>query len=105
MWAIPTEKNGKKFGHPAMFPEALADRILRLFSFRGDAILDPFNGAGTTTKVAKKTGRNYLGIDIDKGYCETAQKRVDETEVVDFVFDNTKVVIDEEKLKKLNKTK
>jgi DNA modification methylase len=42
----------KKYDHPAMFPEALAERVLKLFSYKNDIILDPFNGAGTTTAVA-----------------------------------------------------
>ena len=65
-WSIAPEKKMKEFGHPAMFPERLANRTLKLFSFKGDIILDPFNGVGTTTKVAKQTGRRYLGIDTSK---------------------------------------
>ena len=79
IWNIPGERNMKEWGHPAMFPEAIADRILRLFSFRGDTVMDVFNGVGTTCAVAKRTGRHYIGIDIDKGYCDIAQKRVEET--------------------------
>ncbi len=76
-WSIAPERHMKEFGHPAMFPEALAERVLKLFSYRGDVVLDPFNGAGTTTVVAKKNGRRYLGIDISEEYCATAQKRMD----------------------------
>ena len=77
-WSIAPERHMKEFGHPAMFPEALAERVLKLFSYKGDVVLDPFNGAGTTTVVAKKTGRRYLGIDISEDYCVTAQRRIDE---------------------------
>ena len=77
-WSVAPERNMRKYNHPAMFPEGLADRAIRLFSFQGDLILDPFNGAGTTTVVAKKTNRRYLGIDVSKEYCETARKRMSE---------------------------
>lgn len=76
-WSIAPERHMKEFGHPAMFPENLVERVLKLFSFKGDVVLDPFNGAGTTTVVAKRTGRRYLGIDISSEYCETAEKRID----------------------------
>ena len=75
-WTIAPERNMKKYGHPAMFPEALVERCLKLFSYKKDIILDPFNGTGTTTKVAKLLDRRFIGIDIDKGYCETAIKRL-----------------------------
>jgi len=74
-WSIAPERKMKEFDHPAMFPEELVQRVLQLFSFENDIILDPFNGAGTTTSVAKKLNRRYLGIDISEKYCETAQKR------------------------------
>jgi len=75
-WSVAPERRMKEYGHPAMFPENLADRALRLFSFQGDLVLDPFNGAGTTTLVAKKTGRRYLGIDISSDYCKSAEERM-----------------------------
>ena len=78
-WSIAPERGmSARFGHPAMFPEELARRVLRLFSFRGNAILDPFNGAGTTSLVAKKTGRKFLGVDISPEYCATAERRLKE---------------------------
>lgn len=55
-----------------MFPEELAQRVIKLFSFKGDIVLDPFNGVRTTTVVAKRLGRKYVGIDID--YCRNAKK-------------------------------
>ena len=78
-WSIAPERNMKEYNHPAMFPEELADRILKLFSFRGDVVLDPFNGVGTTTVVAKRIGRKYLGIDISKDYCDKAENRISST--------------------------
>lgn len=75
-WSIAPERHMKEFGHPAMFPENLVERVLKLFSFKNDIVLDPFNGAGTTTLVAKKFNRRYLGIEISQEYCETAEKRI-----------------------------
>lgn len=75
-WSIAPERNMREYGHPAMFPEELANRILKLFSFRNDYVLDPFAGVGTTALTAKKSGRRYLGIDISPEYCETAERRL-----------------------------
>ena len=75
-WSIAPERKMKEYGHPAMFPEALADRIIRLFSFRNDVILDPFAGIGTTCIAAKRNCRKYLGIDIVEKYCDTANSRL-----------------------------
>jgi DNA modification methylase len=78
-WSIAPEKKMKQYGHPAMFPENLVDRVLKLFSFRGDVVLDPFNGVGTTTAVAKKLSRRYIGIDYSQEYCDKAKQRLNET--------------------------
>lgn len=75
-WDIAPERNMKNYDHPAMFPEKLVERVLKLFSYRNDIILDPFNGAGTTTLVAKRLGRQFLGIDISEEYCKTAEVRL-----------------------------
>ena len=75
-WSVSPERKMKKYDHPAMFPEALAERILKLFSYQNDIILDPFNGAGTTTAVAKRLNRGFLGIDISELYCKTARDRL-----------------------------
>ena len=75
-WSIAPERNMKEFDHPAMFPEELARRTLLLFSFKGDVILDPFAGVGTTCTVAKQLNRRYLGIDISPAYCQMAEKRI-----------------------------
>jgi DNA modification methylase len=78
-WSIAPERNMKDFNHPAMFPEELATRVIKLFSFENDIILDPFNGAGTTTFIARRFNRNYLGIDVSKEYCTTAENRMSGT--------------------------
>lgn len=75
-WSIAPERKMKELGHPAMFPTSLVERILKLFSFENDIVLDPFNGVGTTTLVAKRLNRNYLGLDISKDYTEKAQNRL-----------------------------
>jgi len=78
-WSIAPERNMKKYEHPAMFPEELVARLLKLFSYKNDFALDPFNGVGTTTSVAKKLNRKFLGIDIAPEYCKTAELRLLET--------------------------
>jgi len=85
-WDIPPEYNMKKYGHPAMFPEPLTERVLKLFSFKNDLILDPFNGVGTTTAVAKRLSRNYIGIDISDEYCKKAEDRVKNTQINTSLF-------------------
>lgn len=66
----------KKYNHPAMFPEGLVMRLLKLFSYQDDVVLDPFNGVGTTALVAYKLRRKYIGIDISEEYCKTAEERL-----------------------------
>ena len=68
----------KNYEHPAMFPEELVERVLKLFSYKNDIVLDPFNGAGTTSVVAKMLKRKYLGIDISDKYCKTAERRIED---------------------------
>jgi site-specific DNA-methyltransferase (adenine-specific) len=63
--------------HPAPFPLELAHRLVRMFSFHGDTVLDPFCGTGTTMLAALKTGRNSIGIDIDPEYCRMALRHLD----------------------------
>lgn len=77
-WDIAPEHNMKKYNHPAVFPESLVLRLLKLFSYQDDIVLDPFNGVGTTSLVAFKTKRRYIGIDISKKYCRIAEKRIKE---------------------------
>jgi DNA modification methylase len=83
-WSIAPERNMKEYGHPAMFPPELAYRVLRLFTYRDDVVVDPFNGAGTTTLVAERLGRRYLGVDLSAEYCATAEKRILEEPLKDY---------------------
>ncbi len=64
--------------HPAPYPLELAERLVRMFSFVGDTVLDPFMGTGTTTVAAAKWGRNSIGFEIDRHYYKLAQKRISE---------------------------
>lgn len=65
-------------GHPAPFPQALAERLIRLFSFAGDTVLDPFLGTGTTSVAAAATGRNSIGNEVDNTYLDIARQRMEE---------------------------
>ena len=62
--------------HPAPYPVELAERLIRMFSFAGDTVLDPFNGTGTTQVAAKKWGRNSVGIEIEPAYYDIAKSRL-----------------------------
>jgi DNA modification methylase len=62
--------------HPAPYPLELADRLIRMFSFVGDTVLDPFTGTGTTSVAAALAGRSSMGIDIDPGYLDMAHQRL-----------------------------
>ena len=86
-WSIAPERKMKNYGHPAMFPVELAYRALKLFSYQDDVILDPFNGAGTTTLVAERTGRNYIGIDLSDDYCNIAKERIKTEKIKDFALE------------------
>jgi site-specific DNA-methyltransferase (adenine-specific) len=76
-WSFPPETRMKDFNHPAMFPEELPRRLMKLFSYKDDIILDPFNGAGTTTLAAYRNGRRFIGIDNSLQYCNTALVRLE----------------------------
>lgn len=78
VWDIAPE-SARRVGHPAPFPVELATRVIQLFSYTDDVILDPFNGSGTTCVAAKQTGRHYVGYDIEPEYCELAEGRLGQT--------------------------
>ena len=69
---------GNKTGHPAVFPEHLVRDHIISWSNRGDTVLDPFMGSGTTAVACLKTGRNYIGFELSREYCEIAQQRIRE---------------------------
>jgi modification methylase len=64
--------------HPAPFPEQLSTRLIRMFSFAGDTVLDPFLGTGSTVVSAIETGRNSIGVEIDPDYLQMAERRIEE---------------------------
>ena len=73
IWKIPPEREQD---HPCPFPEEIARRLIKLFSFYGDTVLDPFSGSGTTAMVSKQLGRNYLGFELNPDFCKTARSRL-----------------------------
>ena len=75
IWKFPTA-SARKVGHPAPFPIELPKRLIELYSFENDIILDPFAGSGTTAIAAKTTNRNYIMIDINSDYCKLAKERI-----------------------------
>lgn len=76
LWNFPPETKQKAYGHPAMFPEELPRRCIKMFSFTNSTILDMFNGAGTTAVVCKKLGRNFIGFEISEKYCKISEERL-----------------------------
>jgi len=78
--------------HPAPFPLALATRLVRMFSFAGDTVLDPFCGSGTTMVAALRNGRNSIGVEIDPEYCRMAARYL-KAETAD-LFSNAKLVFE-----------
>ncbi|MFN3739082.1 MAG: DNA-methyltransferase [Thermodesulfovibrionales bacterium] len=76
--AVETIKGCK---HPAIYPLYIIKELIRLLSRPNDIVLDPFVGSGTTAVAAKELNRRYIGIDINREYCEYAKKRLEETEI------------------------
>ena len=76
LWTFNGESK-KRIGHPAPFPLELPKRCVKMFSYVGDTVLDPFMGSGTTLIAAGMNGRQAIGVDVDKGYCMLAQARIE----------------------------
>ncbi len=93
IWSGVTGASTKN--HPAPYPEELAERLIRMFSFVGDTVLDPFMGTGTSTIAAAKWGRNSIGIEIDPHYFEQAEKRI--KSATSSLFSNTEIIIEAKK--------
>lgn len=77
VWTFSAEQ-AKKVGHPAPFPVELPYRLIQLYTFEEDIILDPFIGSGQAAIAAIKTKRHYVGYDIDKTFVELAERRIKE---------------------------
>jgi site-specific DNA-methyltransferase (adenine-specific) len=75
VWDIPPE-SAKRVNHPAPFPLELPQRLIGLYTYRGDLVVDPFMGSGTTLVAAARSNRRYLGYDTDASYVATAKARV-----------------------------
>lgn len=76
IWTMNAE-SARRIGHPAPFPEELPNRLIQLYSFTNDIILDPFIGSGTTAVSALKAGRKYVGYDINQDYIDLANRRIE----------------------------
>lgn len=75
IWTFAPESK-KIIGHPAPFPEELPRRLIKFYSYKGNIVLDPFCGSGTTCLAAKNLNRNYIGIDNSMEYCQLSNKRL-----------------------------
>jgi len=75
VWTLPTE-SARKIGHPAPFPLELPRRLIELYTFEGEVVLDPFMGSGQTALAALMSGRHFTGYEINKEYLELANQRI-----------------------------
>ncbi len=79
VWDLLPE-SAKRVQHPAPFPISLPERLIHLYTYENDLVLDPFVGSGTTLVAAKRTGRRYVGYDLDPTYLQIAKQRLDSDE-------------------------
>ena len=77
-WLVWHQQRGIETNHPATFPESLARDHILSWSNEGDIVLDPFSGSGTTAKMAKHNGRQYIGIEVNPEYVEISLKRLEQ---------------------------
>ncbi len=75
VWTFPAE-SAHKVGHPAPFPVELPRRLIELYTFKDEVVLDPFMGSGQTAIAVVKTGRHYVGYEVDEEYVRLAEKRI-----------------------------
>jgi DNA modification methylase len=80
IWEIPPE-SAKRVKHPAPFPIALASRVIRLYTYEDDVVLDPFLGSGTTCAAALMEGRHYVGYEISRQYRKIALERIEDAKI------------------------
>ena len=77
VWQFPAVQ-ARQIGHPAPFPVELPHRCIQLYSFKGDVVLDPFAGSGSTCLAAQQDGRHFVGYEINPDYCNLANSRLDQ---------------------------
>ncbi|MDA4136856.1 MAG: site-specific DNA-methyltransferase, partial [Thaumarchaeota archaeon] len=77
VWRFDAEP-ARKVGHPAPFPVELPYRCIQLYTFKGDVVLDPFMGSGQTAIASVRTGRHYVGYEIDPKYVQLSERRIAE---------------------------
>lgn len=77
LWELSPE-SAKRVGHPAPFPVELPTRLIELYTYADDVVLDPFMGSGTTAVAALRTDRRFIGYDTDESYCDRARRRIDD---------------------------
>lgn len=87
LWEFPPENNLQILGHPAPFPEELPKRCIKMNTYIGDTVLDPFMGSGTTGVACKNLRRNFIGIELDSNYFKIAEKRIGNTHSQYKLFD------------------
>jgi modification methylase len=75
IWTFPSV-SAKSVGHPAPFPEELPHRLIQLYTFKGDVVLDPFCGSGAACLAALKDERHFVGYDIEPRYIDRAEQRI-----------------------------
>lgn len=76
-WYVPPE-SARRVGHPAPFPVELPRRLIEMLTYKGDCVLDPFAGAGSTALAARSSGRRFVLVDNEQKYCDLAQQRLDD---------------------------
>ena len=82
----------RQLGHEAMFPEELPRRLIRMFSFQGDTVLDPFLGSGTTVKAALESGRNALGYEINENFLKILEEKLGLNDVLPIVTPEVQII-------------
>lgn len=86
LWTFNGESK-KRIGHPAPFPRELPRRCIKLFSYLGDTVFEPFCGSATTLIEAYNNQRKGVGVEIDLNYCELGKRRFEETVGPLFIYD------------------
>ncbi|MFN2486506.1 MAG: DNA methyltransferase, partial [Acidimicrobiia bacterium] len=76
VWHISAEREGRKLGHPFTYPSELCERLIRLYTFAEEIVVDPFVGSGTTVLAAQKLERQGIGFELSSKYIEICRKRM-----------------------------